>query len=198
MNCGAGVLVQTTTTRSPAHRLIAAGLVPSTVGLIVRIASAWTSPAGPALFLIGGAVMGLGGGAMTRCSLSVVISTTGAANRAGAPRPTSRRAMSGVSLPIVGLGLALQQPSPRVTPLIFAALIGIGCPAAAAILARRKPGCPQARSTARVAAQRVDHARYPTPGGGATVAGEAGELQMLSFRRLVRAGPGPRRARCDS
>src|SRR5215217_2909694 len=84
LNFGAGVLVQTTTTRWPAQRLIAAGLVPTIVGLIVLVASAWTSPASLALFLIGGTVMGLGGGAMIRGSLSVVISTTGAADRAGA------------------------------------------------------------------------------------------------------------------
>jgi hypothetical protein len=65
----------------PARRLIAAGLVPTIVGLIILVASAWTSPAGLALFLIGGAVMGLGGGAMIRGNLSVVVSTTDAAPR---------------------------------------------------------------------------------------------------------------------
>jgi len=139
LNFGAGVLVQTTTTRWPAQRLIAAGLVPTIVGLIVLLASAWTSPASLALFLIGGTVMGLGGGAMIRGSLSVVISTTGAADRAGALATYFTASYVGVSLPVVGLGLALQQLSPRVTLLIFAALVGAGFLAAAPVLAGAKP-----------------------------------------------------------
>jgi predicted MFS family arabinose efflux permease len=138
LNFGAGVLVQTTTTRWPAQRLITAGLVPTIVGLIVLVASAWTSPASLALFLIGGAVTGLGGGAMIRGSLSVVISATGAADRAGALATYFTAAYVGVSLPVVGLGLALQQLSPRVTLLIFAALVGAGFLAAAPILAGAK------------------------------------------------------------
>ena len=137
LNFGAGVLVQTTTTRWPAERLIAAGLVPTIVGLIVLVASAWTSPASLALFLIGGAVMGLGGGAMIRGSLSVVISTTDPADRAGALATYFTAGYVGVSLPVVGLGLALQQLSPRVTLLIFAALVGAGFLAAAPALGRR-------------------------------------------------------------
>jgi len=138
LNFGAGVLVQTTTTRWPAQRLIAAGLVPTIVGLIVLVASAWTSPASLALFLIGGAVMGLGGGAMIRGSVSVVISATGAADRAGALVTYFTAGYVGVSLPVVGLGLALQQLSPRVTLLIFAALVGAGFLAAAPVLAGAK------------------------------------------------------------
>ena len=134
LNFGTGVLVQTTTTHWPAQKLIAAGLVPTIVGLIVLVASAWTSPASLALFLIGGAVIGLGGGAMIRGSLSVVISTTHPADRAGALATYFAAGYVGVSLPVIGLGLALQQLSPRVTLLIFAALVGAGFLAAAPVL----------------------------------------------------------------
>jgi hypothetical protein len=138
LNFGAGVLVQTTTTRWPAQRLIAAGLVPTIIGLIVLVASAWTSPASLALFLIGGAVIGLGGGAIIRGSLSVVISTTGAADRAAALTTYFTAGYIGVSVPVVGLGLALQQLSPRVTLLIFAAIVGAGFLAATPVLAGAK------------------------------------------------------------
>ena len=87
--------MQTTTTRWPAQRLIAAGLVPTIAGLNILVAPAWTSPASLALFLVGGAVT----------------------------------------------GLALQQLSPRVTLLIFAAIVGAGFLAAAPVLAGAKtPG----------------------------------------------------------
>jgi hypothetical protein len=57
--------------------------VPLLVGLAVLVVSAWTSPPSLALFLIGAAISGVGGGAIIRGSLSVVISTASAADRAG-------------------------------------------------------------------------------------------------------------------
>lgn len=137
LNFGTGVLVQTTTTRWPAHRLIAAGIAPMVIGLIVLVASAWISPASLALFLIGGAVTGVGGGAIIRGSLSVVISTASAAERAGALAAYFTAAYIGVSLPVLGAGVALEYLSPRVTLLIFASAVGLGILAAAPFLVRR-------------------------------------------------------------
>jgi MFS family permease len=128
--------VQSTTTRWPAHRLIATGLVPLLAGLVILVASAWTSPANLALFLVGAAVTGLGGGAIIRGSLSVVISTAGAADRAGALATYFTAGYVGVSLPVLGAGVALQYLSPRVTLLIFAAAVGLGILAAAPHLVR--------------------------------------------------------------
>src|SRR5215217_3184839 len=130
LNFGAGVLVQTTTTRWPASKLIAAGIAPTIIGLIVLVASAWTSPASLALFLIGGAVAGTGGGAILRASLTVVISTTTAADRAGALATFFTAAYVGLALPVLGLGVAFQALSPRLTLLIFGAAVGLGVLAA--------------------------------------------------------------------
>jgi MFS family permease len=138
LNFGAGVLVQTTTTRWPAHRLIAAGIAPLLVGLVVLVASAWTSPASLTLFLIGATAAGLGGGAIIRGSLSVVISTAGATDRAGALATYFTAGYIGVSLPVLGAGIALQYLSPRVTLLIFAVAVALGILAAAPLLIRRQ------------------------------------------------------------
>jgi MFS family permease len=137
LNFGAGVLVQTTTTRWPAQRLIAAGLVPLLIGLVVLVASAWTSPASLPLFLAGGAVAGLGGGAIIRGTLTVVISTASAEDRAGALATYFTAGYVGVSLPVLGAGVALQYLSPRVTLLIFAAIVALGILAATPTLLRR-------------------------------------------------------------
>jgi MFS family permease len=137
LNFGAGVLVQSTTTRWQTHRLIAAGLVPLLVGLIVIVASAWTSPASLALFLIGGAVAGVGGGAIIRGTLSVVIATATAEDRAGALATYFTAGYVGISLPVLGAGVVLQYLSPRVTLLIFAAAVSLGILAAAPLLVRR-------------------------------------------------------------
>jgi MFS family permease len=136
LNFGAGVLVQSTTTRWPAHRLIAAGLVPLLVGLVILVVSAWTSPASLALFLVGAAVTGLGGGAIIRGSLTTVIAAASAADRAGALTTYFTAGYVGVSLPVLGAGVALQYASPRVTLLIFAAAVGLGILAAAPLLVR--------------------------------------------------------------
>src|SRR3712207_5426481 len=120
LNFGAGVVVQATTTSWRASTLIAAGLAPTILGLIVLVASAWTTPASLALFLIGGAVVGAGGGAILRGSLTVVIATAGAADRAGALATFFTAAYVGLALPVLGLGIALQFLTPRVTLLIFA------------------------------------------------------------------------------
>jgi MFS family permease len=137
LNFGAGVLVQSTTTHWPAHRLITAGIAPLLIGLAILVASAWTSPASLALFLTGAAIAGLGGGAIIRGSLSVVISTASAADRAGALATYFTIAYVGVSLPVLGAGVALQYLSPRVTLLIFAAAVAAGILAAAPLLVRR-------------------------------------------------------------
>jgi MFS family permease len=138
LNFGAGVLVQTTTTRWPAQRLIAAGLAPLLLGLIVLVASAWTTPASLALFLIGGTIAGLGQGAIIRGSLTVVISTASPEDRAGALATYFTAGYVGVSLPVLGAGVALQFLSPRVTLLIFAVAVGSGILAAAPRLVRRQ------------------------------------------------------------
>jgi MFS family permease len=137
LNFGAGVLVQSTTTHWPAHRLIAAGLAPLLVGLVILVASAWTTPASLALFLIGSAVTGLGGGAIIRGSLTVVISTASPEDRAGALTTYFTAGYVGVSLPVLGAGIALQYLSPRVTLLAFALTVAIGILTAAPKLARR-------------------------------------------------------------
>jgi len=136
LNFGAGVLVQSTTTSWPAHRLISAGLVPLLVGLIVIVASAWTSPASLTLFLIGGAIAGVGQGAVIRGSLSVVISTASPSDRAGALATYFTAGYVGVSLPVLGAGVALQYLSPRVTLLVFATAVALGILAAAPRLVR--------------------------------------------------------------
>ena len=136
---GTGVFVQSVTTTWPAHRLVAAGIAPMIVGLGVLVASAWTSPPSLALFLIAGVLIGAGSGAIFRGSLTVVLSTSGPDDRAGALATFFTAGYVGVSLPVVGAGVALQHLSFRVTLLIFGLAVGLGILAAAPILIRPAP-----------------------------------------------------------
>jgi MFS family permease len=133
---GAGVAVQTTTLHWRAHRLTAAGIGPMLAGLGLLVASAWTSPPSLALFLIGGLVAGAGGGAIFRGALTLVIQTSGEANRAGALATFFAAGYAGLSIPVVGVGIVLEHLSARVTLLYFAAAVGVGILAAAPMLVR--------------------------------------------------------------
>ena len=133
---GAGVLVQITTTSWPARRLLAAGIVPMIAGLCLLVVSAWTSPPSLALFLAGGIVAGTGIGAVIRGSLTVVISAASPDDRAGALATFFTAGYAGVSVPVVGVGIALQHLSARVTLLIFAVAVAVVILAAAPLLIR--------------------------------------------------------------
>jgi predicted MFS family arabinose efflux permease len=133
---GSGVVVQTTTTSWSIRRLVATAIVMITVGLGVFVASAWTAPPSLALFLIGGALVGGGVGGIFRGSLGVVLSTSGPEDRAGALATFFMAGYVGVSLPVLGIGVALQYLSPKVTLLIFGLAVGLGTLTAAPTLLR--------------------------------------------------------------
>ncbi|MBV9001181.1 MAG: hypothetical protein JO304_19140 [Solirubrobacterales bacterium] len=111
LSFGAGVVGQTTTTAWRAHRLIAAGIVPALIGLGLLVVSAWASPPSLVLFLVGGIVSGAGSGAIFRGSLTLVISTSDPDDRAGVLATFFIAAYAGLSIPVVGLGIALQHVS---------------------------------------------------------------------------------------
>ena len=134
---GIGVVVQTTTTNWPAHRLLSGGIPTIILGLGVLVVSAWTAPPSLALFLVGGVVTGLGASAIFRASLGIVIATSQADDRAGALAAFFVVGYAALSVPVLGLGIALQYLSPQVTLLIFGLAVGIGILAAAPALLRQ-------------------------------------------------------------
>ena len=136
LSYGAAVVVQTTTTSWPAHRLLAAGIPPIILGLLLLVASAWTTPPSLSLFLISSVVAGAGIGAMIRGCVTIVISTAKPDDRAGAVATLFTAGYAGVSIPVIGIGIVLQHLSARVTLLIFALAVGCGILAAAPILVR--------------------------------------------------------------
>jgi MFS family permease len=137
---GTGVLVQTTTTAWPAHRLTVAGLFPMLGGLALLVISAWTSPPSLGLFLAAAIGVGAGGGAIFRASLTLVIQSSGAHQRAGALATFFTAGYAGLSIPVVAIGFVLQHVSPRVTLLYFGVAVAVGILAAAPVLVRPPRG----------------------------------------------------------
>ena len=134
---GMGVVVQTTTTNWSGHRLLTAGIPTIILGLAILVVSAWTAPPSLALFLIGGVVTGLGASAIFRASLGIVIATSRAEDRAGALAAFFVAGYAALSLPVLGLGIALQFLSPQVTLLIFGLTVALVILGAAPTLLRQ-------------------------------------------------------------
>ena len=71
-----------------------------------------------------------------------MISTASPDDRAGALATFFTAGYTGVSLPVVGVGIMLQHLTPRVTLLIFAVAVGLVILAAAPILIRPQKAAP--------------------------------------------------------
>ncbi|MEV4008358.1 hypothetical protein [Actinomadura sp. NPDC049753] len=95
------------------------------------------------------AVADAGVGAVLRGSLTAVISTSDPDDRAGALATFFTAGYTGVSLPVVGVGLVLQHLSPQVTLLVFALAAALGILAAPVLVrpTKRPAAVPSLRRT---------------------------------------------------
>ena len=123
----AGVASQLATGGLPASRVLALGTVSMLTGLALLVVSVRLSIPNLALFLISGALIGAGSGAVFKGTTGIVL---------GASPPESRVAMTsdllialyvGLSVPVIGAGVALDLgASAPNTVLVFAILVGLG------------------------------------------------------------------------
>jgi NAD(P)-dependent dehydrogenase (short-subunit alcohol dehydrogenase family) len=136
----AGVASQLATVRLRASFVLALGTISMLVGLVLLVTAVRLSAPSLALFLISGALIGAGAGAVFK-------GTTGIVLEAGAPQ--DRLAMTsallialyvGLSVPVIGAGIALDQgASAPDTVLGFAILVGLGITAAGRALLIHRP-----------------------------------------------------------
>ena len=137
---GSGAIAQTTTTAWPVRRVFLAGTGSAIVGLCILVASAWISSPNLTLFLVGGVITGAGCGCIFRGSLETVISVSTAEDRAGVLAAFFAAGYAGISVPVVGAGVAIQFFSPRVTLLAFGVAVAIGVLSVLPVLVRRCGG----------------------------------------------------------
>jgi MFS family permease len=129
---GAGVIAQLATMTWPLRRLLAAGMAAMVVGLAAIVTAVWLSAPSLALFILGGALTGAGGGTVFKGAVGTVIRISPPETRAEALAGTYLAAFVGLSVPIVGAGVALAEGvSPRVTLLGFAIAVALGIVASA-------------------------------------------------------------------
>ncbi|WP_084269625.1 MFS transporter [Patulibacter minatonensis] len=121
---GGGVVAQTLTSSWALPRVLAAGTASMLLGLTLVVVAVWLDTPSLALFLAGGAFSGAGAGAVFKGTVGTVAAIAPPETRAEALAGLFLAGYLGLSVPVVGAGVALQYASPRATLTGFALLVG--------------------------------------------------------------------------
>jgi len=142
----AGVLSQLLTTNLRASRVFALGTLSMLAGLVLLVTSVRLSTPSLAMFLVSGGLIGAGAGAVYKGTTGLVLDRTAPENRVAMSAELLIVLFVGLSVPVIGAGVALDQgASPPNTVLVFAVLVGLGVAAAGwGLLGRRPRSSPQA------------------------------------------------------
>ena len=142
----AGVLSQLATARLRAPFVFALGTFSMLVGLVLLVTSVRLSSPSLALFLVSGGLIGAGAGAVFKGTTGLVLGETASENRVAMTAELLIALFVGLSVPVIGAGIALDQgASAPNTVLVFAVLVGLGVAGAGwGLLGHRPKGSPQA------------------------------------------------------
>jgi MFS family permease len=122
----AAVVSQTLITTQSPRPIIAWGIPVMVAGLAVLVVSVWLSAPSLATFLIGGVITGAGAGALFKGVVAMVAMDAPADRRAEVLAGMFLAGYIGLSLPVVALGVMTQYLSPRLSLLIFTAVLTLG------------------------------------------------------------------------
>jgi hypothetical protein len=141
----AGVLSQLATTKLRSAPVLALGSVSMLAGLVLLVISVRLSSPSLALFLIGGALIGAGAGAVFKGTTGIVLEAAAPEDRLAMTSQLLIALFVGLSIPVIGAGVALDRgASVSDTVLGFAILVGLGVAGAGwGLLARRPKSSPQ-------------------------------------------------------
>jgi hypothetical protein len=120
-----GVIAQTLSATWSLRSTLGAGIALMLGGMALVVLAAWLATPSLALFIVGGAVMGGGAGAVFKGSVGTVIAISPAETRAEALAGLFLAGYVGLSVPVVGAGIALQFTSAKYTLLGFAVVEAI-------------------------------------------------------------------------
>ena len=141
----AGVASQLITTKLRSTTVLALGSLSMLAGLVLLATSVRLTLPSLALFLIGGALIGAGAGAVFKGTTGIVLLAAAPEDRLAMTSQLLIALMVGLSLPVIGAGVALDQgASAPNTVLAFAILVGLGVAGAGwGLLARKPKSSPQ-------------------------------------------------------
>jgi MFS family permease len=122
-----GVASQLATNPLPASRVLALGTLSMLVGLVLLVVAVRISTPNLALFLIGGASIGAGAGAVFKGTTGLVLEASAPEDRLAMTSALLIALFVGLSVPVIGAGIALNAgASAPNTVLGFAILVGLG------------------------------------------------------------------------
>jgi MFS family permease len=142
-----GAAVQFVSMAWSRRTVLVAGMVLLVAGLGLVVLSAWLPTPNLALFLIGGVVAGMGSGAIFKGSLGTMMMIADPEHRAETLAGLLLAGYLGLSVPAIGMGVALRQVSPKVTLLGFSLVVVAALVAAAPALLRADRAAASAPST---------------------------------------------------
>jgi MFS family permease len=133
-----GVVAQLATTRLAAGRVLILGTISMLLGLVLLVIAVRLSAPSLGLFLVGGALIGAGAGAVFKGTTGLVLAATPPERRLTITSDLLIALFVGLSIPVIGAGIALDQgASPPDTVLGFAIVVGVGVAGAGALLGRQ-------------------------------------------------------------
>ena len=135
-----GVASQLATARLQASRVLALGTISLLAGLALLVVSVRLSAPSLALFLIGGALIGAGSGAVFKGTTGLVLEASPPENRVAVTSALLIALFVGLAVPVIGAGVALSLgASAPDTVLGFAILVGLAVAVSGwALLGRRR------------------------------------------------------------
>ena len=134
----AGVVSQLATTRLQAPRVLGLGTASMVIGLVLLVLAVRLSTPSLAMFLIGGALIGAGAGAVFKGTTGLVLEAAGPENRVAMTSALLVAVFVGLSVPVIGAGVALNQGATAPdTVLVFAVLVALGISLSGWLLRRR-------------------------------------------------------------
>jgi predicted MFS family arabinose efflux permease len=123
----AGVASQLATTKLRAPRVLTLGMLSMLVGLALLVVSVRLSTPSVALFLIAGALIGGGAGAVFKGTTGLVLAAAAPQDRVAMTSDLLIALFVGLSVPVIGAGIALDHGATAPdTVLVFAIVVGLG------------------------------------------------------------------------
>ena len=134
-----GVVSQLATTPLKAPQVLALGSVSMILGLALLVTSVRLSTPELSLFMIGGALIGAGSGAVYKGTTGIVLEATPPESRVAVTSEQLIALYVGLSVPVIGAGIALDRgASGPDTVLVFAIVVALGVAGSGWALLRRK------------------------------------------------------------
>jgi hypothetical protein len=136
-----GVLSQLATGTLRAPRVLALGATSMLAGLALLVTAVCLSTPSLGLFLVGGALIGAGAGLVFKGTTGIVLGAAAPEKRVAMTSTLIMSALFGLSIPVVGAGIALSQgASASSTVLGFGTAVALGVVLSGWALLRRRSG----------------------------------------------------------